>query len=140
MKRLETSPEQCTGCRLCVLTCSFHHENAFSEALARLWVQADETRWRFEPIVCHQCPDSPCIEACPTGAISRDAVNGGLVLDEDGCVGCQTCVDSCPYQAIIYNENRDLVQLCDLCGGDPECVIACPHGAIQYTIEGVIRE
>lgn len=136
MKTLRPVPPQCTGCRLCLLGCSFWHEDAFSEALARLQVRADETRWRFEPVVCRQCPDAPCLEACPVGAISRDGATGGLRLDGDACTGCGSCVAACRYQAILFNDDTNRVQLCDLCGGEPECVRACPHGAIVYAEDG----
>ncbi len=133
MKTLKTTPEYCTGCRLCVLGCSFHHEEAFSEALARMHVQADEARWNFAPVVCRQCADAPCVDACPTGALTRDAASGGLHLDQDACTGCRSCEDACPYQAMVFNDDTNQVQPCDLCGGKPECAAACPHGAIEYT-------
>ncbi len=132
MKTLRPVPEYCTGCHLCVLGCSFAHNDVFSEALARMHVSADEARWDFAPVVCRQCADAPCAAACPTAAISRDAVTKAVLLDPDACTGCQACVVACPFDAVIYNGSTEKVQLCDLCSGDPECVISCPHSAIEY--------
>jgi len=133
MKTLKTTPQYCTGCRLCVLGCAFHHTQAFSEALARMRIRADEARWDFAPVVCQQCPDAPCVDACPTGAIIRDPATGALHLDENVCAGCRACEDACRHHAIVFNEDTGLVQLCDLCGGSPACVASCPHGAIEYS-------
>lgn len=132
MKALKLLPEYCTGCRLCLLGCSFYHEDVFSEALARMKVHADEAIWRFEPVVCRQCPDAPCAASCPTLAISRDDATGAVLLDASACVACSACVDACPYRVIVFNPDTNLVQLCDLCGGAPQCVSDCPHGAIVY--------
>lgn len=132
MKTLSVQPEYCTGCHLCLLGCSFEHEGVFSEALARMKLRADEARWRFEPLVCRQCADAPCKAACPADAISRDALTNAVILDASACIGCRACVDACPYDAIVFNEATNLVQLCDLCQGAPECVSSCPHGAILF--------
>ncbi len=133
MKTLKPAPELCTGCRLCLLGCSFRHEEAFSEARARLKVHADEVRSRFEPVVCRQCADAPCIQACLTEAISRDAITGAVLLDANACIGCRACEEACNYGAIVFSDDTGRVQLCDLCGGAPECANSCPHGAIEYT-------
>lgn len=132
MRTLRPNPELCTGCHLCLLGCSFQHEDAFSEALARLKVHTDEARWRFEPVVCRQCADAPCLVSCPVTAITRDAATGAVLLEESACIGCKACVLACPYDAIIFNECTGLVQLCDLCRGAPQCVSSCPHGAIAF--------
>ena len=132
MKTLRPQPEYCTGCHLCLLGCSFRHEDVFSEALSRLKVRADEARWLFEPVVCRQCEDAPCMAACPVEAISRDASTNAVLLDPDACTGCQACVVACRYDAIVFNEHKGIVQLCDLCQGSPECVAQCPHSAIVY--------
>lgn len=133
MRTLLPVPERCTGCRLCLLACSFWHEEVFSEHLGRLRIQADEGRWAFEPIVCRQCSDAPCLVACPSGAISHDEATGAVLLDADACTGCRACVEVCRHGVIAFNEATGLVQLCDLCGGAPDCVASCPHGAIEYT-------
>jgi len=132
MKRLRPHPNLCIGCKLCVLECSFYHNNAFGEALARLWVNVDEEHWAFTPVVCRQCGKAPCLTACPLDAISRDDATGALFLDQERCDGCRLCVKACPFDAIVFNEEAGIVQLCDLCYGEPRCVSTCPVGAIKY--------
>jgi anaerobic carbon-monoxide dehydrogenase iron sulfur subunit len=133
MKTLRPLPNNCTGCRLCVMSCSFFHHQSFSEAQARLKVLADEAIWKFEPVVCRQCEDAPCAAACPTAAISRDLNTNAVLLDPTACNGCEACVLACPYEAIVFDRDHNITQLCDLCRGNPECVAACPHSAILYT-------
>ncbi len=133
MKILRPLPDNCTGCRLCVMSCSFFHDQSFSQGQARLYVRADVTTWKFEPVVCRQCDDAPCAAACPSGALSRDLNTGAVRLDAEACTGCEACVPACPYEAILFDRDRHLAQLCDLCQGKPECVAACPHSAILFT-------
>jgi carbon-monoxide dehydrogenase iron sulfur subunit len=133
MKTLKPVPSNCTGCRLCLMACSFRKDNAFSEARTRLKIRADEIRWKFEPVVCRQCADAPCAAACPTAAISRDPRTSAVVLEASKCSGCEACVLACPFEAIRMDRTIQIPHLCDLCGGSPECVAACPHGAIVYS-------
>ena len=62
------------------------------------------------------------------------SMNDGIaVLDDDACIRCGACVDSCPYGAILYHEAQDRYLKCDLCTGregGPLCVEVCPVGAL----------
>ncbi len=133
MKTLRPLSDNCTGCRLCVMSCSFFHHQSFSPASARLRIVSDEAVWKFEPVVCRQCEDAPCLAACPTSAISREPLTNAVLLDASECNGCQACLLACPYEAILFDHANNLPQLCNLCSGHPECVAACPHSAILYT-------
>ncbi len=87
---------------------------------------------------------------CPTGAIHRSSLGGQVVINDDTCIGCATCANSCPYDNIrmveIRNEgvgfivdentNTSIVKAtkCDLCFdqlGGPACQRACPHDALR---------
>ena len=86
---------------------------------------------------------------CPTGAISRREEDGVVVINDTTCIGCSTCANNCPYDAIrmveIRNNDGSFVRdsttrapipkatKCDLCVdqlGGPACQRACPHDAL----------
>ncbi len=46
----------------------------------------------------------------------------------DECIGCQTCIDSCPYGAIVIEDGKAvLTDACTFCGA---CESSCPVSAI----------
>ena len=48
------------------------------------------------------------------------------IVDEETCVGCQQCIASCPYQAIIYLEDKGKAYVQEaLCKGCGTCVGTC---------------
>jgi carbon-monoxide dehydrogenase iron sulfur subunit len=140
-RMLVHNADVCVGCCICELSCSLSHHSAFSRALALLRLHRNyyQGQWdgtgRFEVDLCHQCPWPECLYACPTGAISVDPDTRARVIDAEACIGCQRCRKACPYDMIIYDEEKGVCAKCDLCGGDPECVKQCPasgNGALQY--------
>ncbi len=99
---------------------------------------------------CMHCADPVCMIGCPTGAIHRSLETGAVVINDDTCIGCGTCANSCPYNNIrlvdIRNSDGKLLRdpenqkpitnatKCDLCEtnpGGPACVRACPHDALR---------
>ncbi len=46
-------------------------------------------------------PCNPCVDSCPTGAISMKDVNALPVMDYDKCIACCKCVSICPGLAIF---------------------------------------
>jgi len=133
LKKLLVHPESCTGCKSCMLICSFVHTDSFGYKRARLHVMKREERAESTPVICRHCEDAPCIGACPESAISSEPGGGRVQLNEDLCSGCRVCLAACPYDAIFFDEERGVAFKCDLCGGDPECVKVCmlPQ-ALQY--------
>jgi carbon-monoxide dehydrogenase iron sulfur subunit len=123
--KLIVQPEKCTGCKSCMLICSFVHTDAFSYDDARLKVAKNESRGQSMPQVCRNCEDPPCIPACPVEAIRCDPGNQWVILDEGACTGCGACVDACPYRAIHLHPTSGIAIKCDFCGGDPQCVKVC---------------
>ena len=100
---------------------------------------------------CMHCQDPVCMIGCPTGAISRSIETGSVLINDDTCIGCATCANSCPYSNILMvpirnKEGNPIIDTaetgqpiikaskCDLCAGrpgGPACVKACPHGALS---------
>ncbi len=51
-------------------------------------------------------------------------------VNKDECVGCGTCVEECPSEAISMGDN-DIAQVdADKCNECKTCVESCPSSAI----------
>lgn len=51
-------------------------------------------------------------------------------VDKDLCVGCETCVDECPGEAITMNDGIAKVDK-EKCTECETCVDVCPSAAIS---------
>jgi electron transfer flavoprotein alpha subunit len=51
-----------------------------------------------------------------------------LIIDKDTCTGCESCIPSCPFDALSMQEGKAVVdEKCTFCGA---CVEVCPVNAI----------
>ena len=52
-----------------------------------------------------------------------------IEVDRELCTGCESCVDSCPYDAIVMKDDKAFInEYCQLCRA---CLSVCPEGAIK---------
>ncbi len=121
-------PEVCTGCMICVSTCSVYYYKAISPARSRVRVMRVEPGLDF-PLFCQNCDDAPCISACPEGALSRTS-KGIVIVNNGKCTGQRECMKACPYNAISINPDTGKAIKCIQCG---QCVKRCPVDAIWTT-------
>ena len=88
----------------------------------------------FVPKLCNQCDDPPCVTVCPVGATYMTD-DGVTLVDQNHCIGCGYCVQSCPYGARFFLPGKGVVDKCTWCyhrierGINPACVEACPRKA-----------
>jgi len=55
-------------------------------------------------------------------------------INENQCSGCRICNNLCPFNAILFHEDRMVSEVNPaLCQGCGTCVAACPAGAISGT-------
>jgi heterodisulfide reductase subunit A len=67
------------------------------------------------------------------GEIALEPVRASV--DEAKCSGCRICNTMCPFNAIIFHEDRMVTEVNPaLCQGCGTCVAACPAGAISGTV------
>ena len=94
-------------------------------------------RWLLMSDVCKHCVQAPCLEVCPTGAITRTEFDT-VVIQSDACNGCRDCISACPFGVIEVNPASGTAQKCTLCydrlqvGMEPACSKACPTQSIQF--------
>jgi Fe-S-cluster-containing hydrogenase component 2 len=115
---------------LCELVCSEGAVGAFQPTRSHIRVAIDADNAFYFPMICLQCENAECIEACPTDALVRDPNTGAVVLVAARCEECGACEPACPYGAVHCRTGK--AEKCELCGGDPECVRFCSPGALRY--------
>ena len=93
--------------------------------------------WEFSSDVCKHCEVAGCLEACPTGAITRMEF-GAVYVQPDVCNGCSYCVVACPFGVVQKNVNDGRAFKCTFCsdrqqaGLIPACAKACPTESIKF--------
>jgi Fe-S-cluster-containing dehydrogenase component/formate-dependent nitrite reductase membrane component NrfD len=130
---------KCIGCHACTVACK--EENHVPLGAFRTWVKYverghyPETRRYFSVLRCNHCDDAPCVTICPTVALYRR--DDGIVdFDGERCIGCKSCMQACPYDALYIDPATQTAAKCHYCahrievGLEPACVIVCPEQAI----------
>ena len=107
----------------------------------RTWVKYIEkgafphTRRHFGVLRCNQCENAPCIVICPTRSLYRRP-DGIVDFDSRRCIGCKSCMQACPYDALYIDPNPLTAAKCNFCAHRiearlaPACAIVCPTQAI----------
>ena len=133
----------CIGCKTCQIACRDKNELYNTGEIIRR-VETIETgefpnvRYFSISDSCNHCTTPMCMANCSTGAITKDADTGIVLIDESMCIGCGNCVTACPYGEPIYMEDLGIVRKCDSCitlrekGEQPACVAACPMRALDF--------
>jgi Fe-S-cluster-containing dehydrogenase component/formate-dependent nitrite reductase membrane component NrfD len=131
--------ERCIGCHACTLACKEEHQVPIG--VFRTWVKYVETgkfpdtRRHFGVMRCNHCDDAPCVEICPTRSLFRRS-DGIVDFDSQRCIGCKSCMQACPYDALYIDPNSNTAAKCNFCAHrvennlEPACVIVCPTQAI----------
>jgi Fe-S-cluster-containing dehydrogenase component/formate-dependent nitrite reductase membrane component NrfD len=130
---------RCIGCHACTVACKEEHNIAVG--VNRTWVKYIEkgrypdTRRHFAVLRCNHCDDAPCIEICPTVSLFRRA-DGIVDFDHERCIGCKSCMQACPYDALYIDPERNTAAKCNFdasrveMGYKPACEVVCPTQAI----------
>ncbi|NKQ52369.1 polysulfide reductase NrfD [Amycolatopsis sp. K13G38] len=129
----------CIGCHACTVACKTEHEVPVGQF--RTWVKYVDsgvfpaTTRDFGVMRCNHCTDAPCVRICPTKALfTRE--DGIVDFDRDRCIGCKSCMQGCPYDAIYIDEDTHTAAKCNFCAHrvdadlEPACVVVCPTHSI----------
>ncbi|MFX1277869.1 MAG: 4Fe-4S dicluster domain-containing protein [Promethearchaeota archaeon] len=138
--------ERCIGCEACSVACKI--ENNTNEYWITVETQGSAVKdtprgifpnltMIFLPKLCNHCENPPCVDSCPEEAIKqRD--DGIVLLHQNLCTGCQSCLTACPFKVIVFDYDKNLAGKCNFCfhridqGLEPFCVICCEDQAIYF--------
>ncbi len=143
---------KCSGCKSCQVACKETNQLGVNNLWRRVynyqggsWEQNEKGTYvakdvfgYFVSIACNHCDSPACVENCPTGSMSKDPETGIVKNDPTTCIGCQTCVTVCPYNAPTYVEEQGISSKCHMCfeevarGRTPICVATCPMRALDW--------
>lgn len=139
MKRVYVNEKWCLGCHLCEYNCAFANSGmtdmvkALKGVTINPRIRVEENDGIHFAVSCRHCEEPLCVKGCITGALNIQ--DGVITVDRDRCIGCYTCILSCPYGAVMPSDNG-IVQKCELCTknicGEPACVQGCPNNAIVF--------
>jgi formate dehydrogenase iron-sulfur subunit len=137
--------EKCIGCRQCVQACKDWNDHTRADVFE---ISADN--WiTMEPPVeegagsifgrnsCMHCDYPICAAVCPVEAITKYD-EGPVVIDQNKCIGCEYCINACPWEVISLDHIKGKASKCTMCadrigaGADPFCVQACPVQALDF--------
>jgi Fe-S-cluster-containing dehydrogenase component/formate-dependent nitrite reductase membrane component NrfD len=130
---------KCIGCHACTVACKSEHK--VPVGVDRTWVKYVEkgtfphNRRLFSVMRCNHCDWAPCVTICPVTALYRRA-DGVVDFNNERCIGCKSCLQACPYDALYIDPDTNTAAKCNFCthrleaGLQPSCVVVCPEQAI----------
>jgi molybdopterin-containing oxidoreductase family iron-sulfur binding subunit len=148
---------RCDGCDACTAACQKAHYLNRDQTWIKVYRMSSGSGVKyFMPRICMQCENAPCVRVCPVSATYKNS-EGVVLVDQNKCIGCRTCMAACPYEARYFNwsdplpapstveqpmpefpvpQQKGTVGKCILCvhnaavGKVPVCVEACHMGAL----------
>ena len=130
---------KCIGCHACTVACKAEHDVPIG--VYRTWVKYIEkgefpnSRRYFLVNRCNHCDNAPCVAICPTKALYKRK-DGIVDFNSSRCIGCKSCMQACPYDALYIDPYSHTAAKCNYCahrtevGIEPACVVVCPERAI----------
>ncbi len=154
MKKIFVDVEKCLSCRSCEIACAVAHSNtkalfkAIGEIpLPKYKIYLEDVQGFSVPLQCRHCEAAPCVQVCPTRAITRKKLSEPVLIDSELCIGCSSCIIVCPWGIPKLSRDGKVVIKCDLClerlqkNEEPACVKACPTGALKFkSVAELIKE
>ena len=147
---LDLDMEKCSACGACAVACMDQNDIDPDRELPFRNVFCVDRRDSAgvesvcASLSCMHCADAPCVPACPSACLAKDAETGFTLYDNQNCIGCHSCAMACPFGVPSFN-SQGKMEKCDGCsvrlahGMEPACVRVCPTGALRVYTEEAYR-
>lgn len=132
---------KCSGCHSCQIACKDRNNLPVGELFRNVRTFEvgvyPEGRMLHYPQTCNHCTNPACVSACPTGSMYK-AEDGSVLHNDEICIGCGSCVTSCPYGIPLIDSEFNISRKCDSCkplrdaGKNPVCVDACLMRCLDF--------
>lgn len=97
---------KCVGCHACNIGCVAEYKLppgvVYRPVIIRESGQFPNFKQSFLPRPCFQCEKPSCVSVCPVGATKKE-IDGIVTTDYKKCIGCRSCLASCPYGARTFD-------------------------------------
>ena len=159
--------DKCIGCDSCSIACKSENNTrplsspmpfkngrgVLPDHVSYRWVVKKEEGDYPEPTLtfvtsaCNHCEHPACQATCPVSdvndpsnennAIFKREADGIVLINQEVCIGCKNCIQSCPYGAPQFNSQTEKVEKCTFClhrleaGFLPACVTTCVGNALH---------
>ncbi|TVM17435.1 4Fe-4S ferredoxin [Oceanidesulfovibrio indonesiensis] len=141
--KIKFNRKRCIACEACLVHCKVKNKVPTGLSYNKLTVSDYEEKegkpnLKLNYRACYHCPDPACVPACPTEAIHIREKDGIVWIDQEACIGCQQCIEACPWDVPVYDPDQNLTFKCDFCrdfvdqGMEPACVAGCTAKALSF--------
>ncbi len=141
------SKDKCIQCYGCEVACKSWREGELGvrwRRVSNIWYgRYPQVKNASVSVSCMHCADPACAKTCPVSAIRKRASDGIVMVDREKCIGCKTCLKSCPFGAPQFGADGKM-QKCDMCLSRidrgkalPPCAETCPTKALSMSTMGV---
>ena len=147
---LDLDTHRCSACGACAIACMDQNDidpretAPFRSAFCVETCTGEGDKRTYLSMACMHCADAPCVPACPSACLAKDAETGFTLYDNQNCIGCHSCAMACPFGVPSFN-SQGKMEKCDGCsvrlahGMEPACVRVCPTGALRVYTEEAYR-
>jgi Fe-S-cluster-containing dehydrogenase component len=117
---------ECTNCQLCALAAMDEYvDNDWKGYAAPMprhghrWIDIQQKERgqptmidvAFLPVTCNHCDEAPCVKVGGADGAVKKREDGIVLIDPDKAKGRRDILESCPYGAIWWNEERQIPQI-----------------------------
>lgn len=130
--------KRCIGCNNCAMACKVENNlpnNVWWNKSVTVGAGGDgipagkypNVTMSYYTLACQHCENPACVEVCPTGASYRDAETGVVLVNQGECIGCESCVNACPYEGVRTLLDDEMVYTLDYAVGDQQAKEHLPN-------------